>query len=213
MSSLPHLAAHHGDFVAFRDVMIDTAPGRFGPIWWGVWEQLVRPPAGATLVDLGCGPGMLLPLLRTRHPDARIVGVDAQPAMLAHARTLASTCGAEIVEADLAGPLPLADGVADVVTAVHVLHELLYPVPLVDEMWRILRPGGVLLVYDWVKFPLEAYLEGEEPTEAKIAHFREHCLYQVEDLQFLLRRRGFGIRESLTRRDGHYGIVVAERPA
>lgn len=213
MSSLPHLEAHHGDFVAFRDVMISTAAARFGPIWWGVWAQLVRPPPAPTLVDLGCGPGMLLPLLREHHPDARIVGVDTQPAMLAYARALAPQCGAEILEADLAGRVPLPDGVADVVTAVHLLHELPFPIPLVDEMWRILKPGGVLVLYDWVKFPLEAYLEGEEPTEARIAHFREHCLYAVEDLQFLLRRRGFGIRESLTRRDGCYAILVAERPA
>ncbi len=31
--SLSHLQAHHGDFSRFRDVMIETAVGRFGPIW------------------------------------------------------------------------------------------------------------------------------------------------------------------------------------
>lgn len=213
MSSLPHLEAHHGDFAAFRDVMIETAPARFGPIWWGVWDQLVHPAPGATVVDVGCGPGLLLPMVRARHPDAHIVGVDAQPAMLAHARAVAAGCGATIVEADLAAPIPLPDGVADVITCVHVLHELPYPVPLVAELHRLLRPGGVLVVYDWVKFPLEAYLDGEAPTAERIAHFREHCLYAPEDLSFLLRRAGFGIREILSRKDGHYALLVAERGA
>jgi SAM-dependent methyltransferase len=213
MSSLPHLHEHHGDFAAFRDVMLETAPGRFGPIWWGIWEQLVRPPASATIVDLGCGPGALLPMLRERLPDARLVGVDTQPAMLAYARTVAAGCRAEIVEADLAAPLPLPDGVADVVTAVHLLHELEYPIPLVDEMWRLVRPGGVLVVYDWVKQPLESYLGGQDPTPTLIQHFREHCLYTPEDLGFLLRRRGFVPRETITRRDGNYALLVVERPA
>jgi SAM-dependent methyltransferase len=211
-SSLPHLLRHHRDFAAFRDVMIETAAGRYGALWWGLWEQLVRPPAGATIVDLGTGPGLLLPLLRSRHPDARVIGVEVQPAMLAHARGLAAGCGAEIVEADVAvGPVPLPDGVANVVTAVHLLHELPWPAPLVDEFRRLLAPGGVLVLYDWVKQPLEAYLDGGEPTEDAIEHFREHCLFAPEDLEFLLRRAGFTIRETVLRRGGKYAIIVAER--
>lgn len=212
-SSLPHLLSHHRDFAEFRDVMIETAAGRFGPLWWGVWEQLVRPPAGATLLDLGTGPGMLLPQLRGRHPDARVIGVEVQPKMLEHARALAAECGAEIVEADLAARIPLPDGVADVVTAIHVFHELEYPPPLLDEARRLLRPGGVLVLYDWVKQPLEDYLEGKPPTVDEMEHFREHCLFTPSDLEFLIRRAGFTIRETIGRRGGRYAIVVAERGA
>jgi len=212
MSSLSHLQAHHGDFAAFRDVMIETAVTRFGPLWWGAWEQLVAPPRAATVVDLGCGPGTLLRMLRARDPEGRVIGVDLQPAMLAHARQVAAETGAELVEADLAGPVPLPDEVADVVVSVHLLHELPDPLPLVDEMARLVRPGGVVLLYDWVKFPLEVYLAGQEPDAERLAHFREHCLYAVEDLQFLLRRVGLVLRETITRKDGHYALIVAERP-
>lgn len=212
--SLPHLHAHHRDFHAFRDAMIETSATRFGPLWWGVWEQLVRPPPGAAIVDLGTGPGMLLPLLRARHPDARILGVEVQPAMLAHAREEAARAGATIVEHDIAaGPVPLPDGAADVVTAVHVLHELTYPTPLVAEMRRLLKPGGVAVLYDWVRRPLADYLDGAAPTEDALQHFREHCLFAPEDLEFLLRREGFTIRETVGRKGGRYAIVVAERGA
>lgn len=192
--------------------MIETSVTRFGPIWWGVWDQLVRPPAAPTIVDLGTGPGMLLPGLRARHSDARIVGVEVQPAMLAHARTVAAGCGAEIVEHDVgAGPVPLPDGLADVVTAVHVFHELEFPPPLLAEMRRLLKPGGVAVLYDWVKRPLADYLEGQAPTEDTLQHFREHCLFSAEDLEWLVRREGFAIREIVGRRGGRYAIVVAER--
>ena len=220
-SSLPHLQAHHRDFAAFRDVMIDTSASRFGPLWWGVWDQLVTPPAGATVVDLGTGPGMLLPHLRAR--GYRAIGVEVQPRMLEHARTLAASCGAEIVEADLATlPLPLPDGVADVVTAVHLFHELEFPPPLLAEAHRLLRPpgadaggllrpGGVLVLYDWVKRPLADYLEGKEPDADTLQHFREHCLFSPEDLEFLVTRAGFRVRETVGRKGGHYAMIVAER--
>ncbi len=41
----------------------------------------------ASIVDLGCGPGHLTPVLRERWPDATFVGLDASPAMIERART------------------------------------------------------------------------------------------------------------------------------
>lgn len=211
-SSLPHLQRHHRDFVAFRDAMIETSASRFGPIWWGVWDQLVRPPPDPTVVDLGTGPGLLLEALRLRIPGARLVGVEVQPAMLAHAREVAARCNAEIVEADLgAGPLPLPDSVADVLTAVHLFHELPHPPALLEEAARLLKPGGVLVLYDWLKRPLADYLDGGAPDPDALQHFREHCLFALEDVEFLLGRAGFAVRESVLRRGGRFAIVVAEK--
>jgi ubiquinone/menaquinone biosynthesis C-methylase UbiE len=213
--SLDHLLAHHRDFTAFKDAMIESSAGRFGPLWWGLWGQHVQPPAGATLVDLGTGPGLLLPRLRAHHPDARIIGVEVQPEMLDHARGVAAGCGAELVEADLARPIPLADGVADVVTAVMVFHELPHPPPLLHEIARLLKPGGVMVLYDWVKRPLREYLDAPDALldEDKLQHFREHCLFAPDDLAFLAERAGLDVVEVVLRRGGHFAIVVARKPA
>lgn len=210
--SLPHLLRHHRDFTAFRDTMLETSPSRHGPLWWGMWEQLVRPPAAGTFVDIGTGPGLLLGMLRARYPDGRVIGVEVQPVMLAAARPLAEACGAEIVEADVAaGPLPLPDGVADVVTAVHLFHELPFPPALLAEVQRLLRPGGVFVMYDWVKRPLQDYLEGGPLDEDTLQHYREHCLFSADDLEWMVTQAGFRVRELIGRRGGRYAIVVAEK--
>ena len=211
MPTLPHLHAHHGDFTTFRDLMAETAVARFGPIWWGVWEQLVAVRDPCTVVDLGTGPGVMLRGLRARLPRSRLIGVDVQPVMLEAARAGGAEVGAEIVEADLAMRTTLPDGVADVVTAVHLFHEMEFPPALLDEARRLLRPGGVLVLYDWVKKPLAEYLEAHELDEAHFQRFREHCLFTLQDLEWLVARAGFTLRESVGRRGGRYVIVVAEK--
>lgn len=209
--SLPHLQAHHGDFATFRDTMVETSPGRFGPIWWGVWDQLVAAAPDATVVDLGTGPGLLLPMLRARVPQGRIIGVDVQPVMLETAQANAQAAGAELIVTDLAHGVPLPDGVADVVTCVHVIHELEHPPALIAEIARLVRPGGKVVVYDWLKRPLQTYLEGAEPDEDRMQHFREHCLFTMDDLLFLFRRVGLRVVEALLRREGRYALIVLER--
>ena len=212
MSSIEHLSAHHGDFEAFRDVMIETSAGRFGPLWWGVWDQYIGAPA--SVVDLGTGPGLLLPMLRERLPDAALTGVDMQPLMLETARQHAAQAGAALIEADLAEPLPLPDACAEAVTLVMVLHELMFPPSLLDEVVRILRPGGRVLLYDWVKRPLRDYLnEDSALDEGTLQHFREHCLFSGDDLEFLLERAGLQPLERIGRRGERFAIVVAEKPS
>jgi ubiquinone/menaquinone biosynthesis C-methylase UbiE len=212
--SLPHLHEHHGDFEAFCQLMAKTAEGRFGPLWWGTWAQYVAPAVGetGTVVDLGCGPGGLFASLRQHHPAARIIGVEVQPAMLRAAQPLAKTLNVEVLEADLLEPLPLPDDSAHALVAAMVLHEMENPLPLIAEAARVLRPGGVWLIYDWVKQPLRHYLAGEVPTAERIAHFREHCLYTPDDLAFLCENAGLQVLEIIGRRGGDYAMLAVQKP-
>ena len=73
------------------------------------FTELVARVTGApgTIVDLGCGPGHLTPVLRARWPEARVTGVDASPAMIAEAR--AADPATEYVLADLSTDEHTAD--------------------------------------------------------------------------------------------------------
>lgn len=107
-------------------------------------------PRGATVVDLGTGTGRVLGPLAGL--GARVIGVDASPAMLLEARRRAEALGLDQVDlrlGDLAH-LPLRDAEADVVVANMVLHHLPEPARAFPEIRRILRPGGTLLVGDFL---------------------------------------------------------------
>jgi trans-aconitate 2-methyltransferase len=94
------------------------------------------------VVDLGCGPGNVTPLLAQRFPEADVTGVDTSPAMLARAR--AACPGCRFVQGDAATWQPEAP--PDVIfsnAALHWVggHETLFP-----RLLGLLAPGGILAV-------------------------------------------------------------------
>ena len=109
----------------------------------------LAPAPGDTIVDIGCGNGMLTAeLARATGPDGRVIGVDPSEEMR---KPAAARCAefdwVEIVEG-AADALPLADGAADKAVAVQVF-EYLDDIPAaVAEAHRALRPGGRLAIGD-----------------------------------------------------------------
>jgi 2-polyprenyl-6-hydroxyphenyl methylase/3-demethylubiquinone-9 3-methyltransferase len=98
----------------------------YGPFamlrWIAAARASLLPPAprpGAVLVDLGCGAGLLAP--HAARLGYRHVGVDLQR-------------------------LPLADGVADAVSAGEILEHVPDLAAAVAEACRVLRPGGTLVL-------------------------------------------------------------------
>ncbi len=129
-------------------------PGDPAAVWLGsadcVPRILDRMPSGGTVVDLGTGRGRMLSQLVARANT--VIGVDASPAMLAEARRRARDAGLDAVDlrlGDLAH-LPLQDNEADAVIANMVLHHLPEPARAFGEILRVLRPGGELLIGEFM---------------------------------------------------------------
>jgi SAM-dependent methyltransferase len=110
----------------------------------------IRP--GASVADVGCGPGAVALLLgRAVEPGGQVLGIDSDPAALAAARQLARDSGAENLlfsEGDAAST-GLAPGTFDVVMVRHVLgHNGGRQPTIVDHLRSLLRPGGRLYLAD-----------------------------------------------------------------
>jgi SAM-dependent methyltransferase len=113
-------------------------------------------PRGLAL-DLGCGPGQIPIMMAKRWPGLRIVGIDAAAHMIEQARKNAAhakvavtfqTFRASSPEANGGGGLPFDTGTFDLVTCNSVLHHLSAPVPVLDEIARIAKPKGAVLLRD-----------------------------------------------------------------
>ena len=108
-------------------------------------------PAGARVVDVGCGAGIdSLIAARMVGPTGEVIGVDMTPAMLDRARRSALAGGFTNVRfvQGFAETLPVPDGWADVVISNGVLN--LFPDKLagLQEMARVLKPGGRIQIGD-----------------------------------------------------------------
>jgi SAM-dependent methyltransferase len=95
------------------------------------------------VADIGCGNGVYLAELARRGHHGRMLGVDLSAGMLRAARARAATAG--LLAGDAAA-LPLADHVADVTLAPHMLYHVPDRPAAVRELRRITRPGGQVLV-------------------------------------------------------------------
>jgi SAM-dependent methyltransferase len=113
--------------------------------------SLGLPRRGESVVDVGCGAGIdTLIAAKMVGPEGRVVGVDMTPAMLARARASAALAGVRNAEFRLAFAehLPVPDGWADLIISNGVLN--LFPDKLagLEEMARVLKPGGRLQIGD-----------------------------------------------------------------
>ncbi len=107
------------------------------------------------LVDLGTGTGRMLELLRDCY--RRAIGIDANQAMLTYARSRLSgfsSASVQVRQGDLY-QLSLDDEVAETVIMHQVLHHLNDPLGGLNEAFRILLPGGRLVVVDFAPHSLD----------------------------------------------------------
>lgn len=104
--------------------------------------------AGATVLDLGCGPGALLPLLADRVGcNGTIIAVDADPVACTTARAVAAALdvSVQVVQADAAAT-GLPPATVDVILARNLLvHNGPRAEELLAHAATLLRPGGHLI--------------------------------------------------------------------
>jgi ubiquinone/menaquinone biosynthesis C-methylase UbiE len=104
------------------------------------------------VLDLGCGTGTLALSVKEREPSAEVLGLDADPEMLAQARAKAEQAGFELeLTEGFSTDLPYEDASVDRVLSTLFFHHL-DPEPkrrTAREIARVLRKGGELHVADW----------------------------------------------------------------
>jgi ubiquinone/menaquinone biosynthesis C-methylase UbiE len=122
----------------------------------GVWSRLageifldwLAPAMGLRWIDVGCGNGAFTELLLQRCAPVDVQGIDPSEGQLAFARTRPGARLAKFRQGD-AMALPFAADSFDAAVMALVLVFVPDPAKGIEEMVRVVRPGGTVATYMW----------------------------------------------------------------
>jgi ubiquinone/menaquinone biosynthesis C-methylase UbiE len=151
--------------------------------------ELAQIPAGATVLEVGCGTGDVALLAKARAGDhGAVYGIDPAPEMIAVAREKSARQGRTVdFQIGVIEALAFPDASIDVVLSSLMMHHLpddLKPRGLA-EIARVLKPGGRLLIVD-MKRPSD---KAGHLLSMLVGHYAVRT--GVDDLPPLLRAAGF----------------------
>jgi len=157
----------------------DYVPGRS---WKSMAEALLRLMPPMVIADLGAGEGAFALLLAQR--ATKVIAVDSSAKMIEVSRELALRHGVKNVEYRLGDmeELPIDDAAVDLVFFSQSLHHALHPERAIQEAWRILVPGGRIVVLDLLKHRFE---------EAREIYADEWLGFSEAELEAMLEKAGF----------------------
>jgi SAM-dependent methyltransferase len=122
-------------------------PGAKGEIWiehWHRYHFASRWTAGKRVIDVACGEGYGAALLARN--AGHVTGVDLSPDAIEHARRVYDgVANLEFACAECTG-LPFADASIDVAVSFETLEHITAQEAFLDELARVLKPDGVLLL-------------------------------------------------------------------
>lgn len=159
-------------------------------------REKLAPDSGDAVLSVGAGPGFEpLELARAVGTDGRVLGVDASPSMLAVARERCTDRPQVALQAGEATALPIGDASFDKATAVQVLEYVDDVDAAVDELHRVLAPGGRAAVFDSDYDTLVYGAEDPGRSRQVLRAYDAHCAHPriATALRATLERAGFEV--------------------
>ena len=173
-------------------------------------EMQIRP--GEVIIDIGCGAGHLLPhLAKAVGNSGTVYGLDPSKAQLDQANQRCSEFDSVKLIERGADDSQLPSDCCDLATSTQALEYIPDVDSALDEITRVLKPGGafvnVSILWDHFKF----YGAEEKLNEKVHDAFKAHCSHQMLPMELpgKLERRGYkNIKDKslafvITRRDGN----------
>lgn len=184
-SALRHLLRKRKDTAR---AYFDELAGRFGKdyvpgrSWKALAEALIKVLNYQVVADLGAGEGTLAQLLAQR--AKKVIAVDLSPKMVEFGQNLATQNGLLNLEyriGDIEAP-PIDDACLDLAVLSQALHHAENPQRAVDAAFRILKPGGRLIVLDLLQHHFD---------EARELYGDRWLGFAESELAGMLERAGF----------------------
>lgn len=170
--------------------------------WWDlahreIYEEFIdkfMTKESGSILDVGCGLGFFVKMIGERKKDWRALGFEMSPQAVKFAR---EKNGLSNVYEGMVQKSGIAENSLDIITLWDVIEHIPKPAPLLDYLYSVLKPGGILfmqtpnfpiqLLKARIKVLLKGMREGVHYLEAK-DHIND---YSRESMKRLGRNSGF----------------------
>ena len=161
------------------------------------WALQGLEPSGR-LLELGSGSAAMAVGTAARYPNVHVTATDLDPAMVQTAATrLAPYRNATAEQADVSR-LPFADASFDVVTSFLMLHHVGDWRAGIEQAYRVLRPGGTFVGYDFTDAFVARALHRTDRSPHQLLH-RSDLLAALEAAGFMRPVVSYGCGRQLMR--------------
>lgn len=171
-------------------------------------------PRQIRVLDVACGTGRTLRLLRGMLPKASLYGADLSPAYLRKANQLLSQIPGELPQLLQANgeELPYLDNYFHGITCVFLFHELPPQARqrVIDECFRVVKPGGVFVICDSIQLSDSPELSPLMENFVEMFHEPYYRHYTQDDLVERLHKAGFESIETQVHFMSKY--LIAHKP-
>jgi ubiquinone/menaquinone biosynthesis C-methylase UbiE len=168
-----------------------------------IWMDLS---ADETVLDVACGTGEFERLVLAEYPTQSMIGVDLSEEMLAIAQQKLHIFPNITFQTATASTLPFADHSFDVVVSANAFHYFDEPIVALQEMRRVLKQTGRLVILDWCRDFLTCKM-GDIILKATDPAHRQ-CYTQAE-FHRMLTTSGFAIARAQRVRFGWiWGLMI-----
>ena len=155
---------------------------------------------GDSVADFGAGGGHFLKSLSLRVKTGRVYACEIQKALIEKISEQARTHHLTNIyplwcDLEERGGVPLQDGVLDVGILVNTLFQIEDKAAACGEIYRLIRPGGRLMVIDWT----DSY--------GGLGPHRDH-VYDEASAKLLLESHGFVLEHTYPAGAHHYGLAL-----
>jgi ubiquinone/menaquinone biosynthesis C-methylase UbiE len=206
---MTHESEYHDEMIAMLEII--WGPGFMTPGGEGNIANLIEglDVRDRRILDIGCGIGGPAVVLAEKY-GANVVGIDIEPEVVSRAQRRAKDLGIDsrceflLVEP---GPMPFPDESFDVVLSSGVIMQIEDKQKVFEESLRVLKPGGALTSYDWMK------PEGEFGDDMRYWFEMERLTYDIKtfaEYETLLRDAGFADIQISDRSDWYRRKVKEE---
>lgn len=142
------------------------------------------------LLDAGCGPAPMISLLAEKYPDCHYTGLDLTPAMIEQANKK-NIPNAVFVVGDCEN-FPFDENSFDAIICSNSFHHYPNPQAFFDNVYRVLKKGGRLILRDYTSFGFVVWLMNHiEMPLARLCGHGDVRVYKKQEYAEMLKQAGF----------------------